>query len=108
MSRQIYDSPAALNHNLREALSSSPSTWQHQLGLLYSVYSMPNIVMPFIAGWLVESLGAHFVLLGLSSLVMLGSVLFALGVQTNAFIWMLMGRAMMGMAGRNGIGASRS
>ena len=28
--------------------------------LLYSVYSWPNVVLPFIGGWLVDRVSIHF------------------------------------------------
>ncbi|KND04207.1 uncharacterized protein SPPG_01640 [Spizellomyces punctatus DAOM BR117] len=97
----VYDTPAALNRFLRQTFSIPYAEWQHHLGILYASYSLPNVVMPFVAGGLVERYGPHKVLTTLSLLVVLGAGLFAVGVQERAFGIMALGRGLLGIAGES-------
>jgi hypothetical protein len=42
-----YDNPAALNTLLQNYLGLPYEKYEFQVNLLYSVYSMPNIILPF-------------------------------------------------------------
>lgn len=45
-----FDNPAALNSQLQLFLGHDYDTWQYELNLLYSVYSFPNMFLPFLGG----------------------------------------------------------
>lgn len=86
---------------LREWLGSSYDAFQWQLNLLYSVYSAPNIILPLVGGILVDRLGPNITLGAFSSLVCIGSSIFALGVSTRTFPLMLFGRLIFGLGGES-------
>ncbi|KAI8801185.1 major facilitator superfamily domain-containing protein, partial [Cladochytrium replicatum] len=94
-----YDLPAALNIPLQEYLQHDYDQYQFELNLLYTVYSVPNIVLPFVGGHLVDTLDPRLVLLGFSAFVCLGQTIFAIGVVTKNFGVMLVGRGVFGIGG---------
>ncbi|TPX36637.1 hypothetical protein SmJEL517_g01304 [Synchytrium microbalum] len=96
-----YDTPSSLNVPLREHLGSDYDTWQWQINLLYSVYSLPNIFLPLIGGFLIDRLGTTTMLLVFSALVCLGQALFAFGVSSKSFAIMLAGRILFGIGGES-------
>ncbi|KAJ3343580.1 hypothetical protein HDU93_007459 [Gonapodya sp. JEL0774] len=91
-----FDIPAATNTSLRAWLGVSYTEWQYELSLLYSVYSIPNIFLPFLGGILVDKLGASRTVLMFASLVLFGQILFAVGVSAKHFLTMLAGRTIFG------------
>ncbi|ORZ32212.1 hypothetical protein BCR44DRAFT_1243063 [Catenaria anguillulae PL171] len=92
-----YGLPAALNVPLRALLGSDYSAFQWQLNLMYTVYSMPNLLMPLIGGALYDRFGARVMLLTFSLLVVLGSSLFWAGVALHSFPLLLVGRLLCGL-----------
>ncbi|KAL7753054.1 hypothetical protein RI367_001506 [Sorochytrium milnesiophthora] len=96
-----YDIPAALNVKLREWLDVPYGRFQWQLNLLYSVYSLPNIFLPLLGGYLVDRLGSSRMIVCFTSVVCVGSVLFAVGMSTRQFALMLVGRVMFGLGGES-------
>ncbi|KAF9130264.1 hypothetical protein BGW39_003274 [Mortierella sp. 14UC] len=96
-----YDNPAALNTQLQKYLGIPYNDYQYLLSTLYSVYSLPNTVLPFLFGSLVDRFGPQRVLLGLSACVCIGQTIFSVGVQTRQMWMMLVGRAIFGVGGES-------
>ncbi|KAF9579576.1 hypothetical protein BGW38_004113 [Lunasporangiospora selenospora] len=96
-----YDNPAALNTQLQKYLEMPYNDYQYLLSTLYSVYSLPNTILPFFFGHLVDRFGPDRVLLGLSSCVCIGQSIFAIGVQHRRVSMMLLGRAVFGIGGES-------
>ncbi|KAF9332347.1 hypothetical protein BG006_004770 [Podila minutissima] len=96
-----YDNPAALNTQLQEYLGLPYNEYQYLLSTLYSVYSLPNTVLPFLFGHMVDRFGPQRVLLGLSGCVCLGQTIFAIGVEKRQIWMMLAGRAIFGVGGES-------
>ncbi|ORZ32202.1 major facilitator superfamily domain-containing protein [Catenaria anguillulae PL171] len=96
-----YDLPAALNVPLRKLLGSSYSVFQWQLNLLYTIYSAPNILMPLIGGALYDRLGPRAMLLTFSGFVVLGALLFWIGLAFQSFPLLLVGRLLGGLGGES-------
>ncbi|KAG0053232.1 hypothetical protein BGZ83_001470 [Gryganskiella cystojenkinii] len=94
-----YDIPAALNVQLREWLGTDDGTHQYQLNLLYSVYSLPNIVLPLLGGFLIDRLSASRMLILFSLCICLGQGIFSLGVSMKSIGWMVVGRFIFGVGG---------
>ncbi|KAJ3276236.1 hypothetical protein HDV01_005684 [Terramyces sp. JEL0728] len=93
-----FDNPAALNSQLQGFLGHDYDTWQYELNLLYSVYSFPNMFLPFL-GQLIDRYDTRYVLLVLSSVICIGQTIFAFGVTTRDFNLMLIGRTLFGIGG---------
>ncbi|KAL3446188.1 major facilitator superfamily domain-containing protein [Aspergillus insuetus] len=95
----IYDIPASLSTPLSKHLSYSDHQTAYLVSLLYSVYSVPNTVLPFLAGTAVQRFGERALLIGIVSSVALGQLLFAVAVQTKIEFGMIIGRAFIGLGG---------
>lgn len=96
-STYIYDIPSSLEWVFRSKLGlSSPQSL-----LLYSAYSLPNLVVNILGGLLILRLGYKKCLRIYSLCVTLGQVVFATGVSLQAYPIMLLGRFMVGCGAEN-------
>eukprot|EP00557_Chaetoceros_sp_GSL56_P002329 CAMPEP_0176504542 /NCGR_PEP_ID=MMETSP0200_2-20121128/15995_1 /TAXON_ID=947934 /ORGANISM="Chaetoceros sp., Strain GSL56" /LENGTH=637 /DNA_ID=CAMNT_0017903993 /DNA_START=2497 /DNA_END=4410 /DNA_ORIENTATION=- len=122
-----FDIPAALHQQLKDTMTSSSSSssssatftncstdtggtcthhddessFSMKFNLLYSVYSIPNIFLPFFGGTLVDSVGPHTAALIFASLTLGGQFLFALGTSYRNWNLMLLGRTFYGFGGES-------
>eukprot|EP00937_MAST-01D_sp_MAST-1D-sp2_P005672 g5672.t1 len=98
-----YDNPSALKEQLYErfAGSMSRSEYEAKFSLLYSLYSFPNVVLPFFGGLLVDRFSARAALLLFGGLITLGQCLLALGCSLRSFPLMLVGRVVFGFGGES-------
>lgn len=98
-----FDNPSALNRPLHGQLAPlhDEKLFQYRFSLLYSVYSIPNVVLPFFVGRLLDRWGSRFILIVLSLLVALGQMMVAHGVGARAFVWTTMGRIIFGVGGES-------
>ena len=97
-----YDNPSALNRQLRTWMADkSEAEFEFHLNLLYTVYSAPNIVLPFVAGRALDRYGSRYFLIWLSLLMCLGQTIFAVGVSYRSWTWMLFGRLIFGLGGES-------
>jgi MFS family permease len=69
--------------------------------MLYSVYSMPNIILPFFGGLLVMYFGIRTMYFVFGVFLMLGQFIFALGGSYNSIYIMLLGRIIFGFGGES-------
>mmetsp|Transcript_24236 Transcript_24236/g.49999 ORF Transcript_24236/g.49999 Transcript_24236/m.49999 type:complete len:649 (-) Transcript_24236:69-2015(-) len=111
------DIPAALHHQLQDTLdtgtsSSSPSSsaaasaistqpFEFKFNLLFSVYSIPNTILPFFGGSCVDRAGASRSLVSFGVLALIGQILVALGGWFRSWPIMLAGRFVYGLGGEN-------
>ena len=84
-----YDNPAALQDRFMPDLNLTNT----QYGLLYSIYSWPNVVLPFLGGYLVDRvLGLRRAAIIFSGFIMVGQIIVAAGAWVNSFPLMVFGR----------------
>jgi MFS family permease len=98
----VYDTPSALKELLQSQFTragSSQDDFEYQFGLLYSSYSFPNLVLPFLGGTFVDKVGIPTALILFSVLILVGQAIFTVGVQANQLWIMLLGRAVYGAGG---------
>lgn len=101
-----YDIPAALNTQLDEYFGKE-SNYEIYYSLLYTLYSIPNIVLPFFGGYFVDRLGVRLCLLVFASLITTGQIIFAFGVSIKSWPVMFLGRIVFGFGGESlGVGNS--
>jgi MFS family permease len=91
------DIPSALHQPLRDYMR--PSFSPFHFNLLYTLYSVPNIILPFFGGYLVDSLGASFSATVFASFVFGGQFLFAWGLYRKSWTIMFGGRFLYGLGG---------
>ncbi|GMH54858.1 hypothetical protein TrRE_jg6886, partial [Triparma retinervis] len=94
-----YDNPAALINQLQTLMGNQD--FSRDYNLLYTVYSIPNMVLPFFGGYFVDKLGAPFCLIIFGSLILAGQVLFAFGSSVTSWPIMWCGRILFGLGGEN-------
>jgi MFS family permease len=94
-----YDNPSALNQPLQKWMSLEGSMFNYWLGLCYSVYSIPNIILPLMAGAWIERHGLNKSLIGLSILNCVGQAVFSFGIGWKSFWVTLLGRFIFGLGG---------
>lgn len=96
-----YDAVANFENNLEEDLDTNDAGY----GLLYSIYSFPNFVLPFFGGLLGDKIGLRAAGLVYVVLVVCGAVIVALGptlagsgaiAGKAGFIVTIIGRAVFG------------
>lgn len=106
MTAEYYsiDIPAVLHQDLKDYMegsssSSDTSNFEMWFNLLYTVYSLPNIILPLIGGFAVDRFGPTLCMIGYSSCLLLGQSLFAIGSSHKSWKTMLVGRAIFGLGG---------
>ncbi|GMI15107.1 hypothetical protein TrLO_g4155 [Triparma laevis f. longispina] len=94
-----FDNPAALHNSM--ATLMPPDNFETYYSLLYTVYSIPNIILPFFGGFFVDKLGAPICLIIFSTLILAGQIVFAFGASIESWGVMLLGRVIFGLGGEN-------
>ncbi len=91
-----YDIPAALQDVFIQQLDMSFT----QFTMLYSFYSIPNILFGFIGGVLIDRVfGIRIGTIIFSSIVTTGQLIFAIGAFTNQLWIIYLGRFIFGIGG---------
>lgn len=94
------DNVSVLHDSLKTHLNTlNENNFEYYFSLLYSVYNIPNIILPLIGGILMIKFGMNilFVLIGL--FLIIGQFLFALGCSYKTIHLMLVGRVFFGFGG---------
>lgn len=92
-----FDFPSALHNPLRRHFNMSPDKFEFHFSLLYSLYSMPNIIIPGFGGILSDVLGNDRVMLGCATLVLLGNVLLFIACLRTDLVTLEIGRFVFGL-----------
>ncbi|KAL3671796.1 hypothetical protein V7S43_003705 [Phytophthora oleae] len=97
-----FDNPAALKSQLQQHFSNIPKDrYEFLFNLLYTLYSIPNILLPFFGGVLVDRFGARVMLFAFSTAILAGQLIFATGCSLSSFNMMLFGRVVFGFGGES-------
>ncbi|KAF9905247.1 hypothetical protein EC991_001899 [Linnemannia zychae] len=91
-----FDNPAALNQPLQEYMRMSDDTYAYFLNILYTSYSLPNIVLPWLGGYASDVFGHRRLLIVLSMIVAFGHFVVCLGVERRSVPAMVLGRVLFG------------
>ncbi|CAB9499934.1 Major facilitator superfamily domain-containing protein 1 [Seminavis robusta] len=105
MTAEYYaiDIPAALHQELKDYMEPADhdANFELRFNLLYTVYAMPNIVLPLVGGVMVDRWGPSRCMVVYSIFLALGQALFALGLSRHSWTLMLAGRAVFGLGGES-------
>lgn len=94
----VYDLPQALQTQFQ----SKPLDLDYsEFDLLYSVYSIPNVILPIIGGLLTKMLGVKLGIIIFSFLSLQGQVVFTLGVFWKDYRSMILGRVIYSLGAEN-------
>lgn len=67
------------------------------MGELYSIYSIPNIILPLFSGQLIDYYGTKVMIFVCFSTSLLGNFIFALGGYYDSWTTILIGRCIFGI-----------
>lgn len=95
------DLPAALHQELKDYMEDGNADFELAFNLLYTVYSFPNVILPFFGGSLVDKFGSALCLTCFAILCAAGQILFAIGVSYKSWKIMLLGRTIYGFGGES-------
>mmetsp|Transcript_10852 Transcript_10852/g.23980 ORF Transcript_10852/g.23980 Transcript_10852/m.23980 type:complete len:664 (+) Transcript_10852:70-2061(+) len=91
-----YDIPSALHQQLQDYMPPS-SNYETNFNLLYTVYSIPNVILPLFGGNVVDRHGAPLCLAIFAAAVFMGAVLLSIGVANKSWEMMYIGRFVFGL-----------
>merc|ERR1711935_50552 len=100
-----YDNPAALSDQFKDKANTDMS--DTKFNTLYTAYSLPNMVLPFFGGYLVDRYGVRRTLIAFAAFLVAGQAIFAFGSSMDsgrgngAFLVMVLGRAVYGLGGES-------
>jgi MFS family permease len=95
-----YDIPAALKTQIDDYMGD-PAEYETYFGLFYTLYSVPNVILPFFAGFFVDKIGVRMSMLIFASLVGAGQLIFSFGLSIESWPVMFLGRFVFGLGGEN-------
>lgn len=97
-----FDNPGAMHSLLKKRFGEKPEdNFEYFFNMLYSVYSLPNIILPLAGGVLIFKYGYRLMFLVFGSCVLIGQLVFAMGSSTKSMSMMLIGRAIFGLGGES-------
>lgn len=68
---------------------------------MYSVYSLPNVILPIVGGFLIFKFGYRVMFLVFGFAVLLGQLIFSIGCSVKSIPLMLGGRIIFGLGGES-------
>ena len=92
-----YDIPGTLNTQIMKDYDVDQPTEM----LLYSVYNIPNFVMPLFGGLILDKIGIRIGMLIFIFVLVAGQAIFTFGAYQNSFAWLLVGRVIFGLGGES-------
>lgn len=78
-----------------------PSDFETLFSLLYTLYAIPNIILPFFGGYFTDKWGARICLIIFSCFITAGQAIFALGLSVKSWPIMFIGRIVFGIGGES-------
>ena len=87
-----YHAPGAIAQSLQSTYHLSTSSF----GLLFTLYSLPNIVLVFIGGVLIDRYGPAYTSLIFNFCMLAGMVIFALAPADRPMLCFVIGRLLLG------------
>jgi len=87
-----YHSPGAVAADLESTYHLSSS----QFGLLFTLYSAPNIFLVFLGGLAIDAYGPATTSLLFNALMLIGMVVFALAPTDSPLPYFIVGRLLLG------------
>ena len=88
-----FDIPQALEVYIKDELNINNSKYN----LLYSIFSIPNIIIPFISSFIIIKIGDRLSIIILSMLLIIGQSIILVGGINRIFSFMLLGRIFFGI-----------
>lgn len=105
-----YDNPSALHAQMSERFvnetsatgaSMSSSEFEVNFNLLYTFYSLPNVILPLFGGIITDKFGSSKLIMVFISIIALGQALVSVGVSMESMPVTLAGRLVFGLGGES-------
>ena len=96
-----FDNVGAVHDHLESQFSFLGENFEYYYNLLYSIYSIVNIFVPFIGGALIKIYGNKNMFLVFGIIIVIGQLIVYLGCKNNSIYTMLIGRVIFGLGGEN-------
>ena len=104
-----FDNPAALHDQLRDHFNHlSIKEYEYNFNMLYTAYSLPNVILPFFGGVFVDKYGPEVCCFIFICFTFIGQIIVAYGVTIKSFPLMIFGRIIFGIGGESICVASSS
>jgi len=100
-----YDIPASLHKQLSERMGGRDN-FETYFSLLYTVYSIPNVILPLFGGLFVDRIGTTRCILVFTVSNLIGQCVFVCGVQLRSWSVMIAGRFIYGLGAESIVVAS--
>eukprot|EP00005_Dracoamoeba_jomungandri_P008997 CAMPEP_0174263070 /NCGR_PEP_ID=MMETSP0439-20130205/17053_1 /TAXON_ID=0 /ORGANISM="Stereomyxa ramosa, Strain Chinc5" /LENGTH=533 /DNA_ID=CAMNT_0015348203 /DNA_START=130 /DNA_END=1731 /DNA_ORIENTATION=- len=98
----VFDTPGAIFVQLQDWFGGEDKYTSAMNLNLYSVYSYPNVILCFFGGIIIDKwTGVRFGAILFCGFILLGEVLFAIGIQVKQYYVCLVGRLIFGLGGEN-------
>ena len=99
-----FDIPSSLKKKLEDYLSNSNTygmLYETNFSLLYTLYAIPNVILPLFGGFLVDYFGIRSSLLCFTLIITFGQLLFTIGIIYKSWPLLFFGRFVFGMGGES-------
>lgn len=97
-----FDNPGALHTQLKYRFNHIAETeFEYLYHLMYSVYSLPNVILPVVGGVLIFKFGYRTMFLVFGISVLIGQLIFSIGCSIKNIPLMLFGRIIFGLGGES-------
>jgi len=93
----FFDQTSATEAAIKDRTHMSENTF----GLLSSVYSFPNVILPLLGGMVIDVFGVRRASLLFTSITLLGSCVFTLGLWQRSANILIVGRVIFGVGGES-------
>lgn len=97
----VFDAPGAIFTQLQQWFGKDNYTRSMNLNL-YSVYSYPNMILCFFGGYIIDRVtGVRWGSIIFCGFILLGEMMFCLGIQFKLYYLALVGRFVFGLGGES-------
>jgi len=95
--KELFDVPQLLNESSTAAQNTTAAEFNLKFNLLYTLYSLPNTVMPLVGGFLVDLIGFRKMVVATTALASLGQLGFTISASYKLWPGMWVSRAFFGI-----------
>lgn len=86
---------------IQDSLVNENILSSEEFGILSSVYSYPNCVLPLLGGFLLDRIGVDAACIGFAFLVLAGQAIFTLGLYLRSLPLLFLSRVVFGLGGES-------
>ena len=95
-----FDNVGATHEHLKSQFKFL-NNFEYYFSLLYSLYSFPNVLLPFIGGMFITVFGNRTMYVIFNMCIIFGQFMFVIGSQMKSITLMIFGRIVFGIGGES-------